>query len=98
VGDFGLENVGDVVMEDRNGIGPSHREANETEKSERGIECGQVSGGFGNVTFIIADVEIKHRTACTTSELFCEMFRVGDDAGVFDCDFVKGFETVDYAQ
>jgi hypothetical protein len=95
VRDFGLENVGDVVVEDRNGVGPSHGEANEAKKSEGGLEGGQVSRGFGDVTFIITDVEIKHRTACTTSELFCEMVRIGDDAGVFDCDFVEGFEAVD---
>src|SRR6202041_1956228 len=42
--DFVLKDVGNVVVKDRYGIGPTHREGDESLCSERCLEGGEIAG------------------------------------------------------
>ena len=68
--DFRLQDESDVVVEDRDGVGPTHREGDEALCSERCLECGVVSRAFGDWSFVISDIEVEHSSASASGELF----------------------------
>jgi len=39
---FRLQDVGNVVMENRNGVSPAHRQGDKAKQSKWGLECGEV--------------------------------------------------------
>ena len=40
IGNFGLKNISDIVMEYRNGVRSPHQESDESERAKRGLEGG----------------------------------------------------------
>ena len=47
--------------------------------------------------FIISDIQVEHPSTGTTCEVLGDLFSEGSDAGVLDCDGIKRFEAVDWA-
>ena len=50
-----LEDVGDVVVENGNGVGPTHRKLCETHETIWRLECGIVARVFVEVAIVVAD-------------------------------------------
>jgi hypothetical protein len=71
MGDFCLQDEGNIVMEDRNGVGATNREGHSSEGTKGGLESGVVPGGFCYQSLVITYVEIQHSAACTSAELLC---------------------------
>jgi len=70
VGYFGLQNMGNVIMKNRNRVSPAHRQGNKVKQSEWGLKCGEVAQCTQQAALIIADIEVKH----TTTGAFCKVF------------------------
>lgn len=98
VRNFGKEDVGDVVMEYRNGITPTHRESAMSQGAVGCLESGKVARIFRYKSLVVANIEIEHRAAGSTSELFGEIIWSRSDAGMLNGDFVERLETVDDAK
>ena len=58
LGYFGLENEGNVVMEDRDKVSPSHRESHEPLRTKRGLEGREIMQTFCDQTLIVSDIEV----------------------------------------
>jgi hypothetical protein len=87
--------MADIVMEDWNGISPTHRKGKKSQCAERGLKSGIIMGWFLNKSLVIAIVKIKDCAACSTSELLCDVLGNWSNAGMSDGDCVEGFQAVD---
>ena len=87
--------MGDVVMEDRDRIGPAHRKRDESERSEGGLECGEVARRFGQAALVVADIKVEHTAASTPGEVFADRICEWGDPGVFNGDAIKRLKTMD---
>ena len=86
---FGLKDVRDVIVEYRNGVGPSHRQSCESESAEWALEGHEVARGFSDSPFIIADKEVHHSGTGATRELFSELLCKRRNTGMGDSDGVS---------
>ena len=98
VRNFRLEDVGDVVMEDRHRVGPPHGQGDEPKGAEWGLESGEIARSFGDEAFVVANVEVESGSASATGELFGDVFGNRGNAGMLDGDCVQRFEAMDEAK
>jgi hypothetical protein len=94
VGDFGLEDMGDVVMEYGDGVGPAHGQGNESECAKRRLECGEVARRLCQAALIITNVQVEHPAARATSKMLAYLIRERSNPRMFNSNAVKRLETV----
>ena len=95
VGYFWLEDMGDIVMEDRDRIGPTHRQRDESERTEGRLEGGEVVRRLGQAALVVADIEVEHTAASAPGEVFTDLICEWGDSSVFNGDAIKWLKTVD---
>ena len=69
-----LKDVHHIVVEDGDSVSPTHREFGETEGAVWCLESGVVVRCFGESTFIVSNIQVKHSSAGMTCELLSYLF------------------------
>jgi hypothetical protein len=98
VGDFGLEDKCDIVVEDSYCISPPLRKAGETYGSDRGLDCSEIARYDVECPVVVAYEEVEHGIAGASCHTLYELVSKGRDAGVSDSDGVEGLEVMDDAE
>ena len=98
VGDFGLEDIHDVIVENGDRVHSTHRQGNKAEGSKRRLKCCEVSGGLCKATLIITDIEIKHTSTSSAGKVFPDLVGEQCNSGMLDHDLVEGFKAMDNSE
>ena len=80
VGYLVAENVGDVVMEDGDRIGPPHGQLGEAHKPKGCVEGGEIARLFRERAIVVANEKVEHAAAHSSTKGLSKLVRKGRDA------------------
>jgi hypothetical protein len=95
---LGLEEEGDVAVEDSDCVRRSLGEDGASEGAKRGLEGGQISGSNVEGSVIVSNKEIEHGVTRTRCHSFYKLIDERRDGSVADGDSVEGLEVVHNAK
>ena len=59
VRDFGLKDIGDIVVEYGHGVRPAHGQCNQSVRPKWSLECREVARGLGDLALVIPYIQVQ---------------------------------------